>query len=104
MCSLSELTKIYEEVIRGSLSYVIDLLSKRNSIKGECVILMEKMKRMYFSKSPCLFHLRELMDGKSATKILSEELKVLGYNSIILREPGGSIISEKLEIFYFIII
>ena len=43
-----ELTKIYEEFIRGSLSYVIDLLSKRNSIKGECVILIGKNEKNVF--------------------------------------------------------
>ena len=43
-----ELTKIHEELIRGSLSYVIDLLSKRNSIKGECVILIGKNEKNVF--------------------------------------------------------
>ena len=43
-----ELTKIHEEFIRGSLSYVIDLLSKRNSIKGECVILIGKNEKNVF--------------------------------------------------------
>ena len=43
-----ELTKIYEEIIRGSLSYVIDLLSDRNSIKGECVILIGKNDKNVF--------------------------------------------------------
>ena len=43
-----ELTKIHEEFIRGSLSYVIDLLSDRNSIKGECVILIGKYDKNVF--------------------------------------------------------
>jgi 16S rRNA (cytidine1402-2'-O)-methyltransferase len=40
---LRELTKIYEEVIRGTLAEVISRLSKRN-IKGEVVIVLEGYK------------------------------------------------------------
>ena len=57
------------------------------------------MKRMYFSEKS-LFISFEGIDGcgkSTQAKILSEELKSLGYNSIILREPGGSIISEKIR-------
>ncbi len=57
------------------------------------------MKRMYFSKKS-LFISFEGIDGcgkSTQAKILSEKLKYLGYNSIILREPGGSIISEKIR-------
>ena len=57
------------------------------------------MKRMYFSEKS-LFISFEGIDGcgkSTQAKILSEELKNLGYNSIILREPGGSIISEKIR-------
>ena len=57
------------------------------------------MKRMYFSKKS-LFISFEGIDGcgkSTQAKILSEELKNLGYNSIILREPGSSIISEKIR-------
>ena len=43
-----ELTKVHEEVIRGSLSYVIDLLLERDSIKGECVILIGKNEKNVF--------------------------------------------------------
>lgn len=43
-----ELTKMHEEVIRGSLSYVINLFSQRNSIKGECVILIGKDEKNVF--------------------------------------------------------
>ena len=57
------------------------------------------MKRMYFSEKS-LFISFEGIDGcgkSTQAKILSEELKNLGHNSIILREPGGSIISEKIR-------
>ena len=35
-----EITKLYEEVLRGSISNVIEVLSSRKEIKGECVILL----------------------------------------------------------------
>ena len=57
------------------------------------------MKRMYFSEKS-LFISFEGIDGcgkSTQAKILREELKNLGYNVIILREPGGSIISEKIR-------
>jgi 16S rRNA (cytidine1402-2'-O)-methyltransferase len=36
-----ELTKKFEEIIRGSLTEVKETFSQRNSIKGECVLIME---------------------------------------------------------------
>ncbi len=36
-----ELTKFYEEFVRGNLSEIITILSTRPSIKGECVIVMQ---------------------------------------------------------------
>ena len=57
------------------------------------------MKRMYFSENS-LFISFEGIDGcgkSTQAKILSEELKNLGNDSIILREPGSSIISEKIR-------
>jgi 16S rRNA (cytidine1402-2'-O)-methyltransferase len=37
-----EITKLYEEVLRGSISDVIEVLSSRKEIKGECVILLDR--------------------------------------------------------------
>ena len=54
---------------------------------------------MYFSDKS-LFISFEGIDGcgkSTQAKILSEELKNLGYDSTILREPGSSIISEKIR-------
>lgn len=35
-----EITKLYEEVLRGSISDVLEVLCGRKEIKGECVILL----------------------------------------------------------------
>ena len=35
-----EITKIYEEVLRGQVSEVMERLERRNEIKGECVVLL----------------------------------------------------------------
>ncbi|QTA80900.1 Ribosomal RNA small subunit methyltransferase I [Desulfonema limicola] len=35
-----EMTKVYEEFIRGSLSEILDILKTRDSIKGECTLLI----------------------------------------------------------------
>ncbi len=54
---------------------------------------------MYISKKS-LFISFEGIDGcgkSTQAKILSEKLNNLGHSSIILREPGGSIISEKIR-------
>lgn len=35
-----ELTKIHEEIIRGSLSHIVGVLETRSSLKGECTLLV----------------------------------------------------------------
>ncbi len=41
ICVAREMTKLYEEVIRGSVSEVISILSKKKSVKGEVTIVLE---------------------------------------------------------------
>ncbi len=41
ICVAREMTKLYEEVIRGSVSEVISILSEKESIKGEVTIVLE---------------------------------------------------------------
>ena len=36
-----ELTKIHEEFIRGSISQIKEILSARDTVKGECTLLVE---------------------------------------------------------------
>lgn len=42
VCVCRELTKIYEETIRGNISDVLTYFSAKNSIKGEFVIIIDK--------------------------------------------------------------
>ena len=41
ICVAREMTKLYEEVIRGSVSEVISILSEKESVKGEVTIVLE---------------------------------------------------------------
>ena len=41
ICVAREMTKLYEEVIRGSVSEVLSILSEKESIKGEVTIVLE---------------------------------------------------------------
>ena len=41
ICVAREMTKLYEEAIRGSVSEVISILSDRGSIKGEVTVVLE---------------------------------------------------------------
>ncbi len=40
-CLAREITKLHEEYIRGSLSYIIKKLEKKEAIKGECSLLIQ---------------------------------------------------------------
>ena len=41
ICVAREMTKLYEEVIRGSVSEVISILSERDTVKGEVTVVLE---------------------------------------------------------------
>ncbi len=41
ICVAREMTKLYEEVLRGSLSEVISILSERKTLKGEVTVVVE---------------------------------------------------------------
>ena len=41
ICIAREMTKLYEEAIRGSVSEVISILSQRDSVKGEVTVVLE---------------------------------------------------------------
>ncbi len=40
-CLARELTKIHEEFIRGTLSEILECLASRDTLKGECVLLIQ---------------------------------------------------------------
>ena len=73
-CSLSrELTKIYEETIRGKLSEVISILEKKEKIKGEFTIVVEghntNSSNTQIDMEPELIKLRKA--GKSLKKAVT---------------------------------
>jgi 16S rRNA (cytidine1402-2'-O)-methyltransferase len=74
-----ELTKHYEEIIRGRLSQVVETVSNRESIKGECTLLIEgKKEEQDTSNSSFIVQLRRLRNDpdislKDAVKIVVEE-------------------------------
>ena len=41
ICVAREMTKLYEEAIRGSVSEVISILSERDTVKGEVTVVLE---------------------------------------------------------------
>ncbi len=41
VCVAREMTKLYEETVRGSVSEVISVLSERGSVKGELTVVLE---------------------------------------------------------------
>lgn len=75
VCIARELTKMFEEVLRGSLSEIIEKL-ERSKIAGEYVIVVEGAKEKEFSIDEALKEVRELMKRgkgrKEAVKIVSE--------------------------------
>ncbi len=75
VCITKELTKMFEEVLRGNLSEIIEKL-ERSKIAGEYVILVEGAKEKAFSFDEALKEVRELMKRgkgrKEAVKIVSE--------------------------------
>jgi 16S rRNA (cytidine1402-2'-O)-methyltransferase len=60
-----ELTKIHEEIIRGSLTHVLETLESRPSLKGECTLLVEGYEEDgEFDRSLLLKDLKEMCSEK----------------------------------------
>lgn len=74
-CVARELTKIYEEVLRGSISSILQKLEE-SKIAGEYVIVIEGASERVSSLEEALEELRELMrkgkGRKEASKIVAE--------------------------------
>ncbi len=75
ICIARELTKMFEEVVRGRLSEVIEKLEERK-IAGEYVIVVEGEKHKEVSLDEALHEIKELMKKgkgrKEAVKIVAE--------------------------------
>lgn len=79
-----ELTKIYEEITRGKIEELIEILERRKEIKGELVLIIEGKKAVKRSSlgneldivDKRLKKLKDLnISLKDAVKVVSEELK-----------------------------
>ncbi len=74
-----ELTKYHEEIIRGRLFQIIETVTDRTSIKGECTLLIEGKKEEQDTSQPSVVEqLRRLRNDpdislKDAVKIVVEE-------------------------------
>ncbi len=74
-----ELTKHYEEIIRGRLSQIVETVSNRESIKGECTLLIEGKREEEDTSQPLFVEqLHRLQNDpnislKDAVKIVVEE-------------------------------
>ena len=53
VCVAREMTKLYEEVLRGLFSEVISVLSKREILKGEVTVVVEGNRGRYNEMSAC---------------------------------------------------
>ncbi|MCL0086307.1 16S rRNA (cytidine(1402)-2'-O)-methyltransferase, partial [Thermodesulfovibrionales bacterium] len=71
-----EMTKIYEEILRGSISGILDMLEDR-TIAGEYVIVVEESKRDGVTMDEALEEVRALIKKgkgrKEAVKSVAEE-------------------------------
>ncbi len=71
-----ELTKIYEEYLRGQTQELIDLL-KENPLKGECVLMVEGSKTKENYPKDIQVHFQELKElGLSDKEIIKEVAKI----------------------------
>ncbi|MBW1616996.1 MAG: 16S rRNA (cytidine(1402)-2'-O)-methyltransferase [Deltaproteobacteria bacterium] len=68
-----EITKNYEEFIRGKLSDILNKLNLRNSVKGECTLLVAGKTEEYISENSFVKELERLLSKKD--KRLSEIVK-----------------------------
>jgi len=86
-----ELTKIYEEIIRGSLSYIAEVLETRSSLKGEYTLLVGGYERSgEFDRSLLLKDLkRNLLETDRPLSDVARELaRKYGLSRKIVYEEG----------------
>jgi 16S rRNA (cytidine1402-2'-O)-methyltransferase len=89
-----EMTKLHEEFIRGFLSKMPERLGKRNSVKGECTLLVEGRKEEKGNIGTTLR--KELEKGLREPALkLSELVKEM---AIKYRLPRNVVYAEALEI------
>ena len=82
ICIVREITKIYEETIRGRISEIVELLKSRK-LKGEIVLVVEGFKR-------------ELLKVFNDSEIKKELIKLLSWN--ITKKEAIKIIKSRYDI------
>ena len=88
-----EMTKMHEEFMRGSVSELVDLLKKRSTIKGECVLVVSGASK------------HEAISDETITKEISRKLEANQKLSDLAKEialkyqvPKSRIYQEALEL------
>lgn len=88
-----EMTKMHEEFIRGSVSELVDLLKKRSTIKGECVLVVSGASK------------HEAISDETITKEISRKLEANQKLSDLAKEialkyqvPKSRIYQEALKL------
>ncbi len=89
-----ELTKIFEEVIRGTVSQVLDILSDRSAIKGEIVIVISAIIQTTNDFQDAIKLLEKLLlEGNSLKDSISETISL--YPAIKKGELYRHIVSKN---------
>jgi 16S rRNA (cytidine1402-2'-O)-methyltransferase len=83
VCLAREITKIYEEAIRGKLTEVLEIIKARASIKGEIVLVVEGYKR-------------QLIKDFDDSEIKKEYIKLVKQN--IIQKDIFKIIQSRYDI------
>ncbi len=75
-CLAREITKFHEEYLRGTLSYILEKLEQRDSIKGECALFIHGCDEVNKISQNELEHLikEALSDGNTKTKDLAKKI------------------------------
>lgn len=76
-----EITKLYEEFIRGNLSQIKNHIKLKGEIKGECTLIVEGLKsEMPISDDELLIKIRHAMDrpGEKLSEVVKEIAEISG--------------------------
>ncbi len=93
-----ELTKIYEEILRGSLSKILKVLAARPLLKGECTLLVGGYKETgELDRNSLLNDLRQLRleTGRPLSELVKEVARKYGLSRKAVYEEALKLKEEK---------